>query len=249
MTRNDLTRLASFAPCLVCLVACGTSAEGSATPTGGAAGQQRGGADSGATSAGGATHGGGVSGGAGGTSSADSAAGGAGHCPGFVACGGNLVGRWKVVKVCASAAESKKLGDDVEFCADSSIVATVTATGFVDFDAQGALKFDTVTAAHLVESIPTSCVVAKRDCAGVQAAIAAEPGTTMATCQTTAAGCDCIYDVRAPHRVEDSYVASGTQFTDTSPGDGKKTISEYCVEGTSLRISDDSAAVELVSSP
>jgi hypothetical protein len=249
MTRNGLTRLASVVLCLASAVACGTSAEGSATETSGAAGQGRAEADGGATSAGGATPGQGLSGGAGGTSRAGSAADGAGQCPGFVACGGNLVGRWKVVKVCASAAELKKLGKDVEFCADSSIVATVTVTGFVEFDAQGALKFDTVTAAHLVESVPTSCLVAQRDCAGVQAAIAAQPGTTAASCQTTASGCDCVYDIRGPHRVEDSYVATGTQYTDTSPGDGKTTISDYCVEGTSLRISDDTATVELVSSP
>jgi hypothetical protein len=166
-----------------------------------------------------------------------------------VPCGGNLLGRWEVLKVCATAAEEKQFGDDIKLCPESSIVVSVTSTGFVEFDAQGVLKYDTVTAAHLTESVPASCVAAEQDCAGVQAAIAAQPQTTAATCRATTAGCDCIYDVSAPHKVESGYVAAGTSYTETNVGDGKKTISDYCVDGTSLRISDDTAVIELASRP
>lgn len=243
MTRNDVTRVTPLVLCWAFLVACGSST-GESAGTGGGAGQDHGGAGGGPSAVSGGT--GNVPGGAG---TAGSMAGGAGMCSGFEPCGGSLVGRWKVVKVCATAAEAKQFGDDIKLCPESSIVVSLTSTGIVEFDAQGVVKYDTVTSAHLAESVPASCVASEQDCAGVQAAIIAQPETTAATCRATAAGCDCVYDISAPHRVESSYVAAGTKYTETNVGDGKKTTADYCVNGTSLRISDDTAVVELVSSP
>ena len=43
---------------------------------------------------------------------------------------------------------------------------------------------------------------------------------------------------------ERTYVSSGSQYTETDPTDGKKTTSDYCVQGASLKVGDDSGVSE-----
>ena len=160
------------------------------------------------------------------------------QCAAFDACGGNLVGRWKVTKLCPSDATLKNVEKSAKPCADSTGVVTLSASGFYEFDPLGKINIDTDFAAHFVESVPSSCLQAGEDCAVLQDRLSALAHVAAATCQATATGCDCVYDISGSTKETHSYVSNGSQYTETDPSDGKQTKSDYCVEGASLRTSE-----------
>jgi len=199
-------------------------------------------------SAGGSSAGGSSAGGssAGGSSAGGSSAGGSGsQCAAFTPCGGELTGTWNFERACASSSELQHIADASKICPAGTASATESLSGTATFDAQGVLKLDTTTAATLTLGVPTSCLKTGQDCAAIQASIAAQTGVTQASCSQVATGCSCTYSISVASKQEQTYVKNGTSIAVTDPTDGTVTNTDFCVQGTSLDLRDDTGTFEL----
>jgi hypothetical protein len=166
------------------------------------------------------------------------------ECTAFTACGGDLLGTWKVGSACLSDATRKAFGEQLKLCAAGMAdVTAVKADGTATFEASGASKYVVAIQLSVSSSFPSSCLAAGEDCAAVQKAFAAKDGVTNAACSKTATGCSCSYMQKIDDKSEDSFVKSGTTFTETDPSDGSMTTTSYCVQGNTLHTSDDDGIV------
>jgi hypothetical protein len=161
-------------------------------------------------------------------------------CEPFAACGGDLTGTWRLVNTCPTAAAKMAVEDQLKFCpAGSASLDRYDFSGTATFDTQGAVKYDVLIDIAVSTSLPSSCLGAGQTCTAVQQTLMGQSGVTSAICQTTNAGCSCTYAAKAPDKKEDGYVASGTVITETNPIDGSVETSQYCVDGSTLRVKSD----------
>jgi hypothetical protein len=146
-------------------------------------------------------------------------------------CGGSLVGTWKIEDTCL--ANGDVVVDASNICPSASLVATkVSGKGMKTwaddgtYHSMGGLSFD------FKLTVPNSCFDADKSCAGLEAAMKADPSFGSASCKTSSAACRCEFS-RAQSDETGTYVASGTTLT-TTPADGAPSIDQYCVRGDEL---------------
>jgi hypothetical protein len=157
--------------------------------------------------------------------------GGGASCTSMSACGGDIVGTWKVTDSCAVA----NINLD-NICAGASAVLTYAISGTLTFNADGTIVQALTGTILAHEHYPSGCQPGGKTCEqfGQGAAAAADAGVT-GSCSTDAAGaCDC--DFVEPGKVDDpgvSYSTSGGTLT-TVAQSGRTSTAAYCVKGNVL---------------
>jgi hypothetical protein len=172
-------------------------------------------------------------------------------CDPLVACGGDLIGTWQLEDICVNEAARAEVADSLEYCSAATTSVTASLTGSMRFDASGQLRVLVDRNIAVDSSVPDTCLTALGGCPQVQAELSLMKGYSDVKCDQAEGGCACRYSYSSPRRTESTYQAQGTRYTETSPLDGKTTVSEYCVVGDALRLYDESGgyALRRVQSP
>lgn len=234
--------------CLTALIGCGGGKGSGATDAGATAGQSGKGGSIGTGgnvggaggSAGAGGHAGAGGAGQGGTSAGTAGAGGVGgSCPAVTACGGSLLGTWKIVSTCFAA-----MAQGSASCASETIGVTgFEETGTYVFNSDLTYSASVNPTGELDLTIPASCVPAQpiaTTCATFNATYAGlvSPGSPYASagCAVTGTDCRCIFTFNGqPISVTGTYAVSGTGVTLTPSGAAASTDS-FCVQGTTLTL-------------
>jgi hypothetical protein len=165
-------------------------------------------------------------------------------CGKVAACGGSIVGTWKIVDACADTSVSSTMNTA---CPNESAKAgTVSASGTVTFNADMTYKVDFTESVTETLVVPMSCLSmggATVSCDELTTALGGgglqgDAGTTTATCTTSGANCNCTIDVNGQTTSEmGTYTVSGTNFTTTSStSPGSPGTASYCVQGSTLHV-------------
>lgn len=144
----------------------------------------------------------------------------------FQACGGELVGEWRVSAGCVDDPSVASL----EGCPDSTITLNADFSGTLTFAADGSYVLSTSLGGTRYYSVPIACS-AGSSCDAVGQAITA-------SCAASAASCECSSVVESTSsRSSGSYTVEDGQLVLTrSNGDAEAASSEYCVAADSLRL-------------
>ena len=163
------------------------------------------------------------------TLACSSSDGDAGGCSAVKACGGNVLGSWKVVSACNLVASTPAMLDD---CPEASSVTTVDeATGMVVFDKDTfsrQIRFQ----AHVQLRFPDSCKpkLGAELCADLSGAL--DDGTELeCTTAATGGGCSCEAVLVTEARESGVYSLRGNQVE--LPQDNE----DYCVQNNQLSMS------------
>jgi hypothetical protein len=231
------SRLALAFVATVLLVSCGGGQSGSGGNggggTGGAATGGAGPGGAGGAATGGA--GGAGTGGAGGQAAGTGGGGGGPNCNSVTqACGGNIVGTWRVAQTCLSATK-----DLSSVCVGASATLDYTFAGTVTYNADKTYSSAVTGSALVHEHYPAGCMPFGYTCAQLEQ-IALDAGTS--TCSADAGGgCNCDgVSTLTPTVTTGTY--STFAGTLTTMHDGTTTLASYCVEGSSLYESVEPAA-------
>jgi hypothetical protein len=155
--------------------------------------------------------------------------GGGASCATVSACGGDLVGTWKVTQSCLTS-----IPDLSGVCAGASGELAYMFSGTVTYNVDGTYSsmFDATVAGH--ERYPSGCAPHGLTCAELEQSgrQAVDAGKVISyTCSTDAAGaCNC--DSVTPEssaNTSGTYSISGGTLTTTA--DGMTSTSSYCVQG------------------
>jgi hypothetical protein len=185
-----------------------------------------------------------------GASSTDSGAVTGDACPSFTACGGDIVGTWRVTTTCASEQSSS-------WCAE---VVTIDRSGAqMDYTFASDGTFTIAYSGTIRESVqyPFRCISAgdagpAETCAGLQEmaqkTMHADAGTagftpTAFACRVDATGCLCdeVLELTATttintYSTHDNQLVAWTATDAAAPDTGGAPAAEYCVSGNTLAI-------------
>jgi hypothetical protein len=157
---------------------------------------------------------------------------------GFTACGGDVVGTWKVTNVCAEIA-----GSVIDLCPTAVAMLDLTLTGTATFKSDGTRSTDFSNKSTITYTLDAKCLdtITKGmppkacDVLSKPADPTMDQGPTTCTGDPTV-GCTCVED--DPQKTEmktGTYVIDGNMMTSTDDADGKTTTAEFCVKGTGAR--------------
>jgi len=142
------------------------------------------------------------------------------------ACGGNVVGTWKITQTCLSATQ-----DLSSTCPGASAIYDFTLSGTATYNTDGTYSSADTVSALVHEHFPSGCMPFGFTCAQLEQ-MAMDAGT--GNCSTdTQGGCNC--DAVTPvtsSSATGTYSASGGTLT--TMHDGTTSLASYCVEGNLL---------------
>jgi len=184
-------------------------------------------------------------------------------CDRFTACGGNVVGTWKLVRFCIATdafggttslpAECAGIVKSVDVNAAETIA--FLADGTVTTDAQaGSMAMTYIYTTACLSATSGTTVTAENlvtTCSGlgvafVAAGLTASAGTTT-PCTVSGDNCVCNLLKDIPQNsATDSYTTSGSNLTTTASKDGKVTTDTYCVSGNTLQLGSANSGAYVV---
>jgi hypothetical protein len=154
-------------------------------------------------------------------------------CSAPAACGGDLSGTWQIQDDCLpTQTDAACSGANFSLNAD-----TLSATGTVEFDADGTEHFSENVSLKYTVSGPSSCLGSNCEDSGSDlssALVAAGYQISNTSCASKGALCDCTLDATAAQSSQVSYTTSGSNLVQTL--NGTQTTSTFCVSGTTLTI-------------
>ena len=165
---------------------------------------------------------------------------GGSSCTAPAACGGDIIGKWRITSTCiAKAVQDVGCG--------TVTVQSFEVTGTVEFGADGSeISLGTSNQSGRY-SFPAGCL--KQPCADTAAVLDAQktvdesPAQTNATCTASADTCVCDVSVVIQSNDHDTYTVSGNRLTTTSGATGEADPGTYCVQGNDLSVASDSGIV------
>lgn len=168
---------------------------------------------------------------------------GSGSCGTTAACGGDIVGTWTITSSCLNASMP-----DMD-CPGATIgSSTLKVTGTATYNADLTYSHTGTISGTAAFTIPASCLMSQGTtvtCDQLNQFFAAAPipgvtihctGSTSCSCTETATNAD------ASESGTYTVTAAGT-LTETTT-DGDDTVSDYCVKGTTLNVSEHSGGSE-----
>jgi hypothetical protein len=187
-------------------------------------------------------------------------------CDPFAACGGNIVGTWRVVVACGSVSSPACPSSERITANTSHTQTTYTFAGDGTFtatsagDATEALLYPLACLGAITDAgIPHACAdVERRFVTPTQTGDAGTPIVELTSASCSAAGsetCACTLVLRytGPLTTSGTYATSGNQLTLVDrpadggvPDAGADPVSEYCVSGNTLTIHSVSNTTEVV---
>jgi hypothetical protein len=172
------------------------------------------------------------------TFSCGGGAGAAGSCGMVAACGGNIVGNWRVTGSCLKV--SGTLGDAT--CPGATIDGSLHITGTTSYAADLTYIQSFILTGTETIGFPASCLTRSGvtlTCDQLNQSFAANPpAPSVASLHCTAAGggaCNCVTTLTAMSVNETgTYITSGGNLTSTQTGGVPDSGGGYCVKGTRL---------------
>jgi hypothetical protein len=147
--------------------------------------------------------------------------GGGADCSTFSACGGVLVGTWKLDGICGQASSP--------LCPTAQITNNVTATGTATFDTAN-FTFSVTSMGTSTSVIPHACLAGISNCSQLS-----NPGANTTCTGDANVSCTCVATVNSTVTQNGTYTVNGSTLTTTINGGGS-TSSNYCVSGGSLKV-------------
>jgi hypothetical protein len=158
-------------------------------------------------------------------------------------CGGDLVGRWRLLGGCAGLAPSPA------FCAAATVdTSGLVLEGTVDFDADGRFTASVEPRGTLAASVPDECLMGLACEAFADAVIASGQGPPVesARCTHQAGTCRCLFQLRAQAQsARGGFVTAGTTVTLDGAATQPASL-DYCRTSDRLSIADGSLSVGAV---
>lgn len=167
-----------------------------------------------------------------------SSGGGGNSCSTPAACGGDVVGTWKVTSSCISISG---LGSSADCPQETLKVSNITASGSVTYKSDMTYTAQRSLAADLNITLPSSCLTFQGitvTCAQLQMGISGDPnsGFKSINCVAAGAGCSCTGKIAQDQMNETgTFTTAGNVLTETTTG-GKADANDYCVQGNTLLI-------------
>lgn len=149
-----------------------------------------------------------------------------GTCPDFTACGGNVVGEWKMTGGCIS---DSLLDQAEQYCTGFAVKSSaVKGKGILNATATNIARKFLVTADLSVSAPCPGTIALVGGCAGLASTILGlNDAITSASCTPATVGCDC--DIKAEFFQENAapYTTNGNTLTSGE-------VYDYCVAGSEL---------------
>ena len=198
---------------------------------------------------------GGVSG-SGGGNGAGGSGGTDGTCSNVVACGGKVVGKWKVTSACLTVVDTLAASTFGATCPDVAITGTRRVSGTWTANANGTLTDETTTTGVDQFSLDKKCLVISSfpvTCDGIGSQIESALGYESVKCADAAGGgCQCSATVNlkgglgvisAAPTVMGNYLVQGNVLT--TKGDSGDVTYAACVSGNQLTVTPQGTAPAL----
>lgn len=171
-----------------------------------------------------------------------------GMCGNTAACGGNIVGAWKITNSCISV-DVSSMADGFDCPGGTAVPSGFKITGNVTYSADMTYATNTTVSGNVIVTMPSTCLMEggiTLTCGqlqqGVQASLAGTPFTS-ATCSASGSGCACtlVLSPQASTSTGTYTTTAAGLLTETEAG-GTPDRSDYCVKGSSLTISPEAGA-------
>jgi hypothetical protein len=165
---------------------------------------------------------------------------GSGTCGNSAACGGNVVGTWKITSSCVSVNASASTMNSQ--CPGETVSSSnVRVSGSVTYNADGTYTSTGTTSGFITVNIPQSCLTINGvtvTCAQITQASQANPtaGVTL-NCSGTS-GCTCTESIADQTSDETgTYTTTAAGVLTQTPTSGTASSDDYCVKGTTMTLS------------
>jgi hypothetical protein len=165
---------------------------------------------------------------------------GSATCSNTPACGGNIVGTWKIVSTCVSSDESTQNNPS---CPGETVKASgVTATGTATYGSDGTYSTNFTINGSAILTIPGSCLKSGNimlTCDQLQQSLsgAATDSFSAVTCSASGDGCSCTLTLKpTPSMSNGTYTTTAAGVLTETTGSGSDQ-NDYCVKGSTLTIS------------
>ena len=163
-------------------------------------------------------------------------------CGKVAACGGNVVGIWKIVEACASVSNYAPSA-----CPNLTEQPLLSASGTFTFNADGSYAISSTSSGSIQVGVPESCLggsTCDRLAGALSSALQADAGVTSTRCAASGSGCGCTLDLGTNTTNESgTYAVSGTTLTTTSAGGTGS--GDFCVQGNALHMIDNAMSMNL----
>jgi hypothetical protein len=167
---------------------------------------------------------------------------GGGTCANAAACGGDIVGSWKITSSCISF-DASSMVPNMGCPGLTSRASGFQVTGSGTYAADMTYTGTTTLTGNVVVTVPASCLMQQGitlTCAQLQQALQADMDTTEFSSVTCAGsgGCSCTM-VMVPQTSSGSgtYTTTGAGLLTEMETGGDTSQSDYCVKGTTLTVS------------
>jgi hypothetical protein len=180
-------------------------------------------------------------------------------CGSQTACGGNVVGTWKVESSCSSTSSSYRpfaipsSGEKPNFCSSTLSASGLTVSGTLTFGSDSTYSFTLVEGGSIRYTVPSWCPtgLAELAQAGANGASCSALGADVGmSCQ--ASGGNCLCDLKLVTQTDNesgTYSVAGTNLTLMPTTGGAATTNGFCATSSELHVSevDDTGMVVVVS--
>ena len=175
----------------------------------------------------------------------ETGSGGGGGCgPVEDACGGDVVGTWRVVTACVGGPSQQTIST----CSEplTSEIQNATYAGTVTFNSDSSYETNVTVSGNSIVTYPAACLPGGLSCEQLNQSLRQAPTTSDGVkgtgCAVIGGGaCRCSFSVQSPpHQTLGSYSTSGNTVTISI--NGRSTTTEYCVQGNKLTLKQPETA-------
>jgi hypothetical protein len=170
--------------------------------------------------------------------------GGGGTCGNTAACGGDVVGTWKISSTCLTIDPNATMGM-TECPGETVSVVDLKETGTVTYKADNTYSAMTSVSGTIVIGLPKSCLSQgglTLTCAQLNQVLAqstaGDPTAPKVTCVEAGASCSCTMTLPpTPSSESGTYTTTAAGLLTQQPTNGDSSAVDYCVKGQTLTIS------------
>lgn len=157
---------------------------------------------------------------------------------GFKACGGDVVGTWKVTSVCAEIDKPV-----IDMCPTAVATLELNLDGTATFNKDGTSSTDFTSSSKITYTLDAACLnaITMSHPPASCDALSKDADPSMGDGPTTCSGdpktaCTCVQDnPESSEKKTAKYTIEGNTMTSTDDGDGTKSTSDFCVNGSEVR--------------
>jgi hypothetical protein len=165
-----------------------------------------------------------------------SCGGGSGTCGSTPACGGNIVGTWRIVSSCGSSPTTV----NGKQCAGAQpMQVTFSVSGTITFNADLTYSSNATASGMESISIPASCLAQSgATCAELDQLLSMNPAAAGSHCSASGNGCACSVLIPASTDSQTgTYATTLAGVITEMPSGGAPSVADYCVSGSMLTFS------------